>query len=463
MSFSRYFVLFQPTPVDIARDDGSSNSSTQDSPTDNSQSISLPPATSTSIDSTSTTSATSSIDSATSTSATDSVSSTSSTDSASSTSSTDSGTSTDSATSASTTVSSTVASTTTAVQSVPSDLTFILTESSLALASVSATPSLSLSDPDAPTTTISLTASATAALQTAALPNGLPSRIYLPTGPTENPGAGYSYISLLFDNYLDWNFICTNPVSSTQVFAMMPLILSTALGTSGDSIKTFALEVRIPAGYTGPQDVDMLQTLYLGWIPTKFVDTLALQLKSKNSAFYTGTDNPVAAELAQHIISAFALDSVAPDNASGAAGAGGGSGSGSSSQDSATGATSQSKTRQDAIIGVVTALGVIAVLVLVFLAFRAFRRRAELAHRRLSDPPDVHGARPDGRDFDQDSVGGQRRRSFYFAEDSLRGFQGERGDDGAFDSRSPAGMTQRRNVMPAAISAPILQQSSMNW
>jgi hypothetical protein len=106
------------------------------------------------------------------------------------------------------------------------------------------------------------------------------------------------------------------------------------------------------------------------------------------------------------------------------------------------------------------------VLVLVFLAFRAFKRRAELAHHRLSDPPDMYavGARPDGREFDQDSVGGQRRRSFYFAEDSLRGFQGERVEDAAYDARgSPNGMMQRRNVMPAAISAPILQQSSMNW
>ncbi|KAJ7175365.1 hypothetical protein C8R46DRAFT_891283, partial [Mycena filopes] len=352
------------------------------------------------------------------------------------------------------------ASTTTAVQSVPSDLTFILTESSLALASMSRPASLSLSDPDAPTTTISLTASATAALQTAALPNGLPSRIYLPTGPIENPGSDYSYISLLFDNYLDWNFVCTNPVSSTQVFAMMPLILSNALGTSGDDIKTFALEVRIPDGYTGPQDVDMLQTLYLAYIPSSLVDALQLQLKAKNSAFYTGTDNPVAAELAQHIISAFALDSVAPDSGSGSSGGSG------SAKDSATGATSESKTRQDAIIGVVTALGVIALLVLVFLAFRAFRRRAELAHHRLSDPPEIHGARPDNRDFDQDSVGGQRRRSFYFAEDSLRGFQGERVDEGQFDSRTAGqspNMMQRRNVMPAAISAPILQQSSMNW
>ncbi|KAJ7465248.1 hypothetical protein FB451DRAFT_1041588, partial [Mycena latifolia] len=354
-----------------------------------------------------------------------------------------------------TSVSVSVTTTTTVIASVPSDLTFILTESSLALAAVSTT-SLSLSNPDEPTTTLSLTAGATAtALTTAPLPSGLPSRIYPPSSLiTQNPGGNYSFISLLFDGYLDWNFVCTSPVSSTQLFAMMPLILATAMGTSSDEVKTFALQVRIPAGYEGPEDISMLQTMFLAYIPAALVDELELQLKSKNSRFYTGVNNDVAIQLASHVVSAFALNSVA-DPVTGS----GGAGSDASSQ----GATSQSKTRQDAIIGVVTALGVIAVLVLVFLAFRAFRRRAELAHHRLSDPPDMAGARPDGREFDQDSVGGQRRRSFYFAEDSLRGFQGERPEDAQFSASANPGMMQRRNVMPAAISAPILQQSSMNW
>ncbi|KAJ7134278.1 hypothetical protein C8R44DRAFT_610814, partial [Mycena epipterygia] len=358
--------------------------------------------------------------------------------------------------------------TTTAVPSVASDLTFILTESSLALATVTTASSLSLSNPDAPTTTISFTDTAATALTTAALPTGLPSRIYPPSSGlvVQSPGANYSFISLLFDGYLDWSFVATSQVSSSQIFAMMPVILATAVGVSTDEIKTFALQVRVPDTYTGPADASQLQTLYLAYIPTTSVDMLALQLKSKNSPFYTGVDSPIATELASHIVSAFALNSVADPNSATSGGGGGGG-----SADAQTGATTQqSKTRQDAIIGVVTALGVIAVLVLVFLAFRAFRRRAELAHRRLSDPPDMAaiGARPDGREFDQDSVGGQRRRSFYFAEDSLRGFQGERVDEGAgqWDSRNPTGgMMQRRNmpVAPATISAPILQQSSMNW
>ncbi|KAJ7246358.1 hypothetical protein C8J57DRAFT_726402 [Mycena rebaudengoi] len=346
---------------------------------------------------------------------------------------------------------------------VPSDLSFILAESSLAVASQPPTESLSLTDPDQPTTTVSLATTIQTGSAETELPKGLPWRIYPASSVATNPGDDYTFISLLFDGYLDWEFVCTSPVSSTQLFAMMPAVLASALGLSTSQVITYALQVRIPATYTGVQDIDMLQTTYLAYLPSNVVDTLALQLKSKNSAFYhyNGPNADVGLALTSHIVAAFALNSVVDPNS-----IGGENNAGNNQQSNAKAASAQSKTRQDAIIGVVSTLGVIAVLVLVFLAFRAFRRRAELAHRRLSDPPQMHdvaGARPDGREFDQDSLGGQRRRSFYFAEDSLRGFQGERpADDGAYDSRAP-GMMQRRNVMPAAISAPILQQSSMNW
>lgn len=200
--------------------------------------------------------------------------------------------------------------------------------------------------------------------------------------------------------------------------------------------------------------------MWLGYIPTDQVDILAAQIKAKQSPFYTGVPDSVARDLASHVNSGFSLNSVADPNLTP---------DGNNISPGSNGATSDSgKSRQDAIIGVVSALGAIALLVLVFLVYRSMKRRRELAHRRLSDPPNMHefvGARPDGREFDQDSVGGARRRSFYYAEDSLRGYQGERGgDDAQFDSRvSPQGMSQRRNVMPAAISAPILRESSMNW
>jgi hypothetical protein len=308
---------------------------------------------------------------------------------------------------------------------------------------------------------MSLTLTAQTALSAAPLPSGLPNRIYPPSGAiASNPGSNYSFISLLFDQYLDWPFVVQSSVSSSQLFAYVPLLLAAGAGIPTSEVMTFALQARVPADYTGPADAADLQTLFLAYYPTAAINALELSLKARNSDFYNGVDDPIAQQLSQHVISAFALDSVADPNTGSGSGGSGGSGN---AQDTAQGAAGTSKTRQDAIIGVVTALGAIAVLVLVFLAFRAFRRRAELAHHRLSDPADIAGARPDGREFDQDSLGGQRRRSFYFAEDSLRGFQGERPEENTFDARGNPAMTQRRNVMPAAISAPILQQSSMNW
>jgi hypothetical protein len=55
--------------------------------------------------------------------------------------------------------------------------------------------------------------------------------------------------------------------------------------------------------------------------------------------------------------------------------------------------------------------------------FNGVKRNRGLCHQRLSNPNLPNDPYPDrtGRDFDQDSVGGPRRRSFYFAEDSLHG------------------------------------------
>lgn len=232
----------------------------------------------------------------------------------------------------------------------------------------------------------------------------------------------------------------------------------------------YALQVYKPDDYFSTADADKLGTIWIGYVPSEKVDSLAQQIKNKNSVFYTGSSDPIAKALAGHVVAGFNMFSVADPigDSSGDGTSGGGSNSGGSKSDN---------TRQDAIIGVVSSLGGVAVLVLGYLAYRSFQRRKELAHRRLSDPV-YDGSRPEGRDFDQDSVGGQRRRSFYFAEDSLRGYQSQsdnfdytqqgqyrqQAEMSQYDARSGAGgMMQRRNVMPGAISAPILRENSMNW
>jgi len=269
--------------------------------------------------------------------------------------------------------------------------------------------------------------------------------------------SGFTIISILFNQELNWPFVVSNQISSSQIFAYLPVIITTALGLGADSLITFALQVYVPSTYQSAADSIDLGTMWLGYIPSDQVDTLAAQIKAKQSPFYTGVPDAVAQALASRVVSGFPINSVADPNAKkGNNGSSGPSG----------GSSAEGKARQDAIIGVVSALGTIALLVLAVLVYRSFQRRRELAHRRMSDPVDVAaaGVRPDGREFDQDSVGGQRRRSFYFAEDSLRGFQSDRNEEGQYDSRtSPTNMSQRRQVLPSAISAPILQQSSMNW
>ena len=292
----------------------------------------------------------------------------------------------------------------------------------------------------------------------------MPARI-MPDDPL-NPNTdltGYTFIAILFDLELNWPFVVQSQISSTQIFAYIPIIIATALGIQGETsfsfilllliriivsigtqILTWALQVYIPTSYQTPADAAQLGTLWLGYVPSNLVTTLSQEILAKQSKFYTGESDAVARALASYVNSGFSILSISDPNSPGPS-----SGSGD-------------KSKQDAIIGVVSSLGGIAFFVLVFLAYRMMKNRRDHAHRRLSDPPDMDsaGIRPEGQDFDQDSVGGARRRSFYYAEDSLRGFQDPEPDQNAGSSV----MVQRRTVVPGTpISAPVLQGSSLNW
>jgi hypothetical protein len=222
-----------------------------------------------------------------------------------------------------------------------------------------------------------------------------------------------------------------------------------------EEVKTFALQVWVPATYQGPDDANELGTMWLAYIPTSLVDTLAAQIKAKQSPFYTGTSG-IGYELAARVDSSFSLNSV-PNPQSSLPNTGG-------PQAAPSSAGSLAKTRQNAIIGVVTTLGAIALLILAVLVFRSFKRRREQGHHRLSGLDPMAGLRPEGREFDEDSVGGQRRRSFYFAEDSLRA-ENERQQQQIRTPGATPGLNQmtQRRIVPGAISAPILTGSSMNW
>ncbi|KAI0685008.1 hypothetical protein BC835DRAFT_1291373, partial [Cytidiella melzeri] len=347
--------------------------------------------------------------------------------------------------------------------SVASQFSGIVTETSLIISlTASEGSTLSLSNPDEPTSGVSLatTLAATAAPSQAPLPNNIPSRIYLPSGMPTSPGPSYTLITLLLDNALPWKLVATNDDSANQIFAWFPVIISTALGIDQTDVTTVALQVFKPTSYTGPQDVAELQTEYLAYIQSDLVDTLANQLLVKTSPFYQTP--PPYNQLAAHVLSTFPVAS--GDDGSGGSGSDSGSGSGNG----LSSASSSNKTRENAIIGVISSLGAITVIVLAFLAVRAYKQRRALAHRRLSDPPqgEFVGSRPENQDFDRDTLGHQRRRSFYYAEDSLRGYEDSHigaGIADTHDQRTEQSMRERRPVNAAMISTPVLRDNTMNW
>lgn len=260
-----------------------------------------------------------------------------------------------------------------------------------------------------------------------------------------------------------------NSQSQGQIFAWAPIIISQALGIDVTETPPFALQVFVPEDYQSPDDVDKLLTEFLFYLPTSLVSVLANQIKVQSSPFYQ-IEEPYK-DLALQVNPAFSLTSVSnPYVVPGATSAAPSRGN---------------KSRTATIIGVVSALGGLALIILGILIFNGVKRSRQLRHQRLSDPNLPNDPYPDrtGRDFDQDSVGGPRRRSFYFAEDSLRG-QPQTAEQSTvpmaqaqtqhvvqpelqieYSSRSsPENIRERRApVVPGTISAPILTQSSLNW
>ena len=179
--------------------------------------------------------------------------------------------------------------------------------------------------------------------------------------------------------------------------------MSTELIGIIDCFTISRLQVYEPKSYNG--NPDELLTVLLGYLFDNLTSTLQVEIVDRNSAFYTVNQGSVENQLAQHVNSAFSIDSIAASTNSGSPGSSGG--------DSSTGASSSSHVRTDAIIGVCSALGGIALIVLGWLIWRNLKNKRELAHRRLSDN-NIEGAAPPGHLYDRDSIGGQRRRSFYY-------------------------------------------------
>ena len=212
-------------------------------------------------------------------------------------------------------------------------------------------------------------------------------------------------------------------------------------------VQNYELMVYEPQSYSGPADVALLGTIWQGYIPGDKISTLASLISNEKSIFYTGQSGSIPAALAACVDPSLELNAISGPTPGGS---------------SSNGSSNGSNVRQDAIIGVVSSLGAIAIMIIAYVAYRAYQRRRALAHRRLSDNTEYAGVRPEGQEFDRDSVGGQRRRSFYYAEDSLRGFQSTRAEEEGYDHHV-TNMRERRAIQPGTISTPILRESTMNW
>lgn len=67
-------------------------------------------------------------------------------------------------------------------------------------------------------------------ISVAALPTGLPNKIY-PVNrlSTESDLDGMTLISILFSSMLNWPFVVSDSVSSSQLFAYVPVLITSAL------------------------------------------------------------------------------------------------------------------------------------------------------------------------------------------------------------------------------------------
>jgi hypothetical protein len=266
----------------------------------------------------------------------------------------------------------------------------------------------SISIPPVPSSTASLTiagVSSASALQTfVPSPSGLPEGLLFPNAST--PSGDDTIISVLFDQALNWEFANSktgngSAIGADVLFRYFPVTIANALNIDQSLILTQNVTEFKPAEYKNPlTDADKLLTLFVAYIPTANVTNLANDITTPRSIFYTASTG-IPYSLAQHVDPSHPITSYVNPEAGNPAAASGGSG--------------LSKMNQNIVIGVVTALGGLALIIVAFLAWRAYKRRRDAKAALIAA-----GGRPSQRSFDRDSQGSPRRRSFYFAEDSLQ-------------------------------------------
>jgi len=270
--------------------------------------------------------------------------------------------------------------------------------------------------------------------------------------------AGMTLTTLIFEPELGYKFMLSSEQTQGQVWAYMPQAIGSALGITSDNVKALWMKPYAPVDYNG--DPDSLLTIYNAYIPSGSVDNMAHQIQSVTSAYFTGSTG-IPHQLANFTVAGFPVLYVTDPYASSSDG---GSDPGNTT---VSGDADSSNKRKDAIIAVCTIVGGIALIVLGWWLYRNYKRRQEGAHQRLADPLGLdrgYGATDNIMRERPPSVGpdGIRRNSFYFAEDSLRGYR-DHVRDMEEEVHMSSSMGGRRPVQGVAISTPILRDNTLNW
>ena len=215
------------------------------------------------------------------------------------------------------------------------------------------------------------------------VPSNLPKVITPQNGTVEQPeGASLVQIGFLFP--LNYDFVVNNPMSSAQVFQLVPQGIADGLGISSDQVVMHSL---IPLDTVG--NLGYITTAALAYIPSNMVTTLGLDLHIPASAIYNNAD-PSINTIMNYINPAIPL--TPGSNLAGAAASGTGSGSQatSTSSNGQSGVFSTSSQNTNSSVKATTAgvavgaVGAAAAYgVAMFFIARRYKRRKQ-AHRRSS-------------------------------------------------------------------------------
>jgi len=218
---------------------------------------------------------------------------------------------------------------------------------------------------------------------------------------------------------MPWSWVVENSDASGQIFYYVPIVVTQALNVSLSTLETIALQAYQTTDSTGASTI---RTVFLGSLPTSYVDALSAMIQTPSSPIYTQDGLP--GQLAQTFVSSFAVTSFASESGSDD----GESGSASSADGTSTRRTSKDGGSSDKsktiIIAVVVTGGVLLIAIAAYLAFRATKSGAIA----LSSSPRLgRNERDLPRDMAQaPSSGGSPTglRGFYLNQGTYRGRSG---------------------------------------